>query len=209
MIYLAQNKGLGNALRLAVEEASYGYIARMDSDDVSLNDRFETEIKAFMEDEELDIVGGDISEFIGNEDNIVTKRVVPLKDSDIKKYMKIRSPLNHVSVMYKKNIVLKSGNYKDLFWNEDYYLWIRMAINGAKMANTGKIAVNVRTGKDMYKRRGGIKYFRSELFLQNFMLKNGMINIFTYVSNVMQRFILQVILPSSIRGLVFRTLARQ
>ena len=209
VIRLPENKGLGNALRLAVNEARYEYIARMDSDDVSLSDRFETEIQAFMEDKDLDIVGGDISEFIGDEKNIVAKRVVPIKDRDIKKYMKTRCPLNHVSVMYKKASVKKSGNYMDLYWNEDYYLWIRMALDGAKMANTGKIAVNVRTGEDMYKRRGGMKYFKSELFLQKLMLKNRMINLSTFLFNVIKRFVFQIVLPSSIRGWVFRTLARQ
>ena len=34
IIRLPQNKGLGNALKLAVENASYELIARMDSDDV-------------------------------------------------------------------------------------------------------------------------------------------------------------------------------
>lgn len=209
VIRLPVNKGLGNALRIAVEEASCDYIARMDSDDISLPDRFEAELSAFSADKDLDVVGGNISEFIGEENNIVAKRIVPKTDKEIKEYMKTRCPLNHVSVMYKKKSVLDSGNYLDLFWNEDYYLWIRMALKGAKMANTGKIAVNVRTGADMYKRRGGTKYFKSELFLQNLMLKEKMIGPFTYICNVMKRFVLQLVLPSSIRGWVFRTLARQ
>lgn len=208
VVRLNENKGLGNALRIAVEEASFELIARMDSDDISLPDRFQTELQAFMNDDSLDVVGGDISEFIGEETNVVAKRCVPMNDYEIKKYMKKRCPLNHVSVMYKKSSVLKCGNYKDLFWNEDYYLWIRMAINGAKMANTGKIAVNVRTGEDMYKRRGGIKYFQSELFLQKVLLKNRIINYPLFVTNVMKRFIVQVLLPPRIRGFVFRTVAR-
>ena len=209
VIRLKENQGLGNALRIAVTEASCTYIARMDSDDISLNDRFETEIMEFRKDKELDIVGGDISEFIGEENNIVAKRIVPKNDSEIKQYMKTRCPFNHVTVIYKKDSVIKSGNYQDLFWNEDYYLWIRMSLNGAKMANTGKIVVNVRTGSDMYKRRGGIKYFKSELFLQKLLLKEKVINLFTFTVNITKRAILQIILPSGIRGWVFRTFARQ
>ena len=208
VVRLNENKGLGNALRIAVEEASFELIARMDSDDISLPDRFQTELQAFMNDDSLDVVGGDISEFIGEETNVVAKRCVPMNDYEIKKYMKKRCPLNHVSVMYKKSSVLKCGNYKDLFWNEDYYLWIRMAINGAKMANTGKIAVNVRTGEDMYKRRGGFKYFKSELFLQKLLLRNRIISFPLYVMNVLKRFIVQVLLPPRLRGFVFRTVAR-
>lgn len=113
-----------------------------------------------------------------------------------------------MTVMYKKSAVQKSGGYLDLFWNEDYYLWIRMFLNNAKFANTGTTLVNVRTGSDMYSRRGGKCYFKSEVYLQNFMLKNKIINIFTYFTNIIKRFIVQLVLPNNVRGMVFRTFAR-
>lgn len=111
IIRLPQNKGLGNALKLAVENASYELIARMDSDDVSVADRFEQQLAFFSEHPEIDIVGGDITEFIGEEENIVGKRIVPRTDSEIKEYMKKRAAFNHVSVMYKKTAVQAAGGY--------------------------------------------------------------------------------------------------
>ena len=114
-----------------------------------------------------------------------------------------------MSVMYKKSSVYLAGGYMDLFWNEDYYLWIRMALQGAVMANTGTVLVNVRTGSDMYKRRGGKKYFQSEKFLQKYMLNHAMINRITYIENMLKRWIIQRLLPNSLRGVVFRTLARK
>ena len=208
VIRLEQNGGLGNALRLAVEQASYELIARMDSDDVSMPTRFEEQLRFFEENDRLDIVGGNISEFIGEEANVVAYRNVPTSSDEIAAYMKKRCPLNHVSVMYKKSAVLQAGNYLDLFWNEDYYLWIRMAEQGCVMANTGTVLVNVRTGEDMYKRRGGKKYFQSERFLQKYMLKKKMIGKFTYCENIAKRFIVQRLMPNCLRGWVFRTFAR-
>ena len=208
IIRLEQNKGLGNALRLAVEAGSYELIARMDSDDVAVSDRFEQQLKVFQSDSRIDIVGGDITEFIGEEEHVVATRAVPCSDADIKKYMKTRCALNHVSVMYKKSAVLRCGNYKDLFWNEDYYLWIRMLERGCVMANTGTVLVNVRTGTDMYKRRGGTAYFKSEKFLQDYMLRQKIISLPTYCINICARLIMQVLLPTSVRGWVFRTFAR-
>lgn len=209
VIRLQENGGLGNALRLAVENAKYDIIARMDSDDVSLPGRFESQINAFRDDHELDIVGGDISEFIGEEINIVAYRKVPIADVRIREYMKKRCPLNHVSVMYKKRAVQEAGGYLDLFWNEDYYLWIRMAEHGCKMGNTGTVLVNVRTGADMYKRRGGKKYFESEKLLQQYMLRNKMIGRSVYMTNVLKRWVVQCVLPSGVRGWVFRKFARR
>lgn len=207
-IRLPKNGGLGNALRIAIENTNCELVARMDSDDVAMPNRFEEQLKMFANDSELDIVGGNISEFIGKEDDVVSYRKVPESDAEIKNYMKTRCPFNHVTVMYKKSAVLKAGGYMDLFWNEDYYLWIRMQLTGAKFANTGTTLVNVRIGKDMYARRGGKKYFKSEEYLQKYMLKHKMIGYPRYISNVTKRLIVQRCLPNRLRGWVFRKFAR-
>lgn len=208
IIRLPQNGGLGNALKLAVENAQYELIARMDSDDVAVPDRFEQQLRYFAKHPEIDIVGGDITEFIDKEDNKVGKRLVPISDREIREYMKKRCAMNHVTVMYKKSSIQSVGGYQDWFWNEDYYLWIRMWLNKAVFANTGTVLVNVRVGKEMYQRRGGMKYFKSEIGLQNFMHKRKMINSWTYIGNVTKRLIVQLIMPNKIRGWIFRKFAR-
>ena len=208
VIRLPQNKGLGNALKLAVENASNELIARMDSDDLSVPDRFEQQLNYFRSHPEIDIVGGDITEFIGEEENIVGKRAVPETDTEIKEYMKKRAAFNHVSVMYKKSAVQAAGGYQDWFWNEDYYLWIRMQLNNAVFANTGTVLVNVRVGEEMYQRRGGKKYFQSEYGLQKLMLDKKMIGKATFAGNVGKRVIVQMLLPNKVRGWVFKRFAR-
>lgn len=208
IIRLPQNKGLGNALKLAVENASYELIARMDSDDVSVSDRFEQQLSFFENHPEIDIVGGDITEFIGEEENVVGKRAVPKTDSEIKEYMKKRAAFNHVSVMYKKSAVQAAGGYLDWFWNEDYYLWIRMQLNKAIFANTGTVLVNVRVGEEMYQRRGGKKYFQSEYGLQKLMLDAKIISLPTFVGNIGKRVVVQLLLPNKVRGWVFKRFAR-
>ncbi len=208
VIRLEENRGLGNALRLAVENCSHELIARMDSDDIALPTRFEQQLRCFAENPELDIVGGDITEFIGDSENVVGKRIVPQRDADIKQYMKKRCAMNHVTVMYKKTAVLNAGNYMDWFWNEDYYLWIRMMENSCTFANTGSVLVNVRSGADMYRRRGGKKYFQSEKGLQDYMLQKKLIGYGTYSMNILKRWAVQVAMPNRLRGWVFRTFAR-
>ena len=83
-----------------------------------------------------------------------------------------------------------------------------MMQNGAVFANTGDVLVNVRVGKEMYKRRGGMKYFKSEAKLQKFMLDNKIIGFGIYFVNVAKRLVVQVLLPNSIRGWVFKKFAR-
>lgn len=208
VIRLEKNGGLGNALKIAVENARNELIARMDSDDVSAPTRFEEQLNYLTAHPQTDIVGGDITEFIGAEENIVGKRVVPQTNEQIREYMKTRCAMNHVSVMYKKSSVQAAGGYQDWFWNEDYYLWIRMWLNNAVFANTGTVLVNVRVGEEMYQRRGGDKYFKSEKGLQDYMLQHKMIGVSTYIKNVGKRLIVQKLLPNKLRGWVFRTFAR-
>lgn len=209
IIRLGKNGGLGNALKLGVENAKYDICARMDSDDICLPDRFEKQLAYLEAHPECDIVGGQMTEFIDSPDNIVGRREVPLTNEEIYEYMKSRCALNHVTVIFRKEAVLKAGNYQDWFWNEDYYLWVRMMMAGCKFANIPDVAVNVRSGADQYARRGGKKYFDSEIGIKKLMLEKGMITRKEYIVNYIQRFIIQLMLPNSVRGWVFRSFARK
>lgn len=208
VIRFSQNKGLGIALKVAIENCSNELIARMDSDDIAVQNRFEIQLNNF-DINEMDICGGQIEEFIDESSNIVGRRIVPESDKELKEFMKIRCPFNHMTVMYKKSSVLEAGNYQDWFWNEDYYLWIRMALKGCRFANVPEVLMKVRVGANMYARRGGEKYFKSEIGIQKFLLKNGVINVFTYFMNCVKRLIVQKLLPNRLRGWVFRKFARK
>ncbi|MBN2922470.1 MAG: ammonia monooxygenase, partial [Lactobacillus sp.] len=158
---------------------------------------------------DITIVGGQIEEFIGSVTNIVGKREVPTTDDQLKVFAKKRCPFNHMTVMFRKSDILEVGNYQEWFWNEDYYLWIRLVIANKKFANLPDTMVKVRVGTDMYQRRGGIKYFESERGIQKLMFKEGIIGYPRYWLNVSERLVLQVFIPNWIRGIVFRTIARR
>lgn len=203
-----KNVGHGNARRACLEACSNNIVALMDADDISEKDRFEKQISAFEKDDNLCIVGGQITEFIESLDNIAGKRIVPETDAEIKEYMKKRCPMNQVTVMFKKDCVLKAGGYLDWFCEEDYYLWIRMALSGQKFANLPDNLVNVRVDSEMYMRRGGKKYFLSEARLQKYMYKNGLIGLPRYAVNVTERLILQILMPNVLRARIYKRFAR-
>lgn len=208
IIRLEQNGGLGKALKLGVETAKYDIVARMDSDDICLPNGFKLQIQYLEQHPNIDIVGGQMTEFIDSPDNIIGKRIVPCTNKEIYQYMKGRCALNHVTVMFRKEAVLHAGNYQDWFWNEDYYLWIRMMMAKCQFANLPEILVNVRSGADQYARRGGRKYFESEKGIKKLQLDNNMISKLEYQYFVAQRYIIQILMPNWLRGMVFRTLAR-
>ena len=204
-----QNKGLGMAHAQAVSYAKYDWIAIMDADDISVPDRFEKQLLYITEHPEVSIVGGQIEEFIDSSDNIVGKRFVPETDAEIKRYLRKRCPMNHMSIIAKKQEILNSGNYQDWHYNEDYFLYCRMLLQGAVFYNLPDTLVYVRVGKEMYKRRGGLKYYKSEAKLQKWMLSHKIIAFPQYCINVFIRLCVQVLMPNWLRGFVFQKLFRQ
>jgi glycosyltransferase involved in cell wall biosynthesis len=208
-IYLPENEGHGNARRVSLDNCENELVALMDADDISIAHRFEKQLSVFKNNADVDIVGGQISEFIGVPTNITGNRVVPLHDLEIKSYMKKRCPMNQVSVMFKKSFVEKVGGYIDWFCEEDYYLWIRMAEANGKFANVLETLVNVRVGDEMSSRRGGWKYFSSEAKLQGYMLKKGIISIPRYLYNIAIRFGGEVIVPDKIRTKLFKLMREE
>lgn len=203
------NRGHAAARQGGLEAASNELVAIMDADDVAVPNRFEMQLKAFEEHPEVSVVGGLIREFIDRADNVVGTRIVPEDDVDIKAYLKSRCPMNLVTVMLKKSDVMKVGGYLDWYCEEDYYLWIRLTLGGYKFYNIQENLVNVRVGEEMYQRRGGMKYFRSEARLQKYMLDHKVISLPRYIYNVAIRWAVQVVMPNSVRGWVFQTFARK
>lgn len=209
VVRFAENKGHGEARRAGLSVCSYDLVAIMDADDISAHDRFEKQLLVFEQDPAVAIVGGIITEFVGEENNIVGKREIPKTDVEIKNYMKDRCPMNLVTVMFKKDMIEQVGGFIDWYCEEDYYLWVRMALANMKFANVSDVLVNVRVGKEMYQRRGGWKYFKSEVKLQKLMLSKKLIGVPKFFINVMERFILQVLMPNRLRGWVFQKFARK
>lgn len=209
VIRFAENKGHGEARRAGLAACAHELVAIMDADDISVHNRFEKQLQVFEQDAAVAIVGGIITEFVGEDNNIVGKREVPKTDVEIKKYMKDRCPMNLVTVMFKKDMIEQVGGFIDWYCEEDYYLWVRMALANMKFANVSDILVNVRVGNEMYQRRGGWKYFKSEAKLQKLMLSKKLIGLPKFFINVMERFVLQVLMPNRLRGWVFQKFARK
>lgn len=209
IIRLEKNMGLGLSLQRGVLECRNEYIARMDSDDYSKENRLELQIEKIANDPYIDVVGSNIVEFENNFDKPLSARIVPEKNEEIYKYIGRRCPFNHMTVVFKKSSVIAAGNYLDLHFNEDYYLWIRMLLNGCKFYNIQESLVCARIDSKTFSRRGGIKYFRSEKKIQKLLRNNKIIGVIRYVGNVFIRFIVQVVLPNKIRSFLYFKILRK
>lgn len=203
-----ENLGLGVSLNRGVPVCTNELIARMDTDDISQPDRCEKQLAAFVNSPELDVVGTQISEFTDTPEESVGKRIVPCEHGEICRFLKSRSPFSHPSVMFKKSSVLSAGNYLDMHFNEDYYLWVRMYLNGARFANLNEVLLNMRVSPDMYERRGGIKYYKNQKQLYKFMYKNKIISFGEYTKMKIVKFTLQVLMTNKMRRWAYGKFAR-
>ena len=202
-----ENRGLGVVLRFGVENSKNEIIARMDTDDICSLDRFEKQIKLFEDNPELDLVGGNIAEFVNSPEEIVSYRCVPMGNDEIKSYLKKRCPFNHMTVMFKKNSVIKAGNYQHFYLFEDWYLWVRMYLSNAKFINIDDALCFVRIS-GMSNRRGGYKYYKSFKALLKFMKQNKMIGCFSYLKASIIRFCGYVLCPSKLREKLYKRYLR-
>lgn len=115
--------------------------------------------------------------------------------------------MNHMTVIFRKKAVQHVGGYPSLFLKEDYGLWVLLLKNNYKFCNSQQILVNANAGIDMYRRRGGLKYVKSEFQLQKFLYIMGMKNMFETISLFLFRSFI-FLLPSNIRGIFYRKFLR-
>jgi len=191
IIPLEKNVGLGDALNIGLRNCSYDLVARMDTDDIAMPDRFEKQLKVF-ENTDTDICSSWVSEFDDEENKIISYRKLPERHPEIVKYFKIRNAINHPAVMYKKSIVEKASGYQKMMWFEDYYLWARMILSGAKFYNIQEPLVNMRAGYGQLERRGGYKYAVAEFRFLMTLKQIGFLNTFEFIRNVIIRFTVRV-----------------
>ncbi len=179
-----ENQGLAAALNTGLNYCKYEWIARMDSDDVSTPDRFRKQEKYLLNHPEIDVLGGFIAEFIDDCNEIISVRKVGVTQTEIQNMCKTRTPMNHVSVVYRKKSVVDIGGYSESFGKlEDYKLWVDLLSAKKRMSNLSDVIVNVRVGNGFIERRSDKREIIDWDMLQKYLLKSGFINRFEAIKN--------------------------
>lgn len=202
-----QNVQLGRALQKGVELCQHELIARMDTDDISLPDRFEKQYNYLMEHENIAIVGGYIEEFC-EETGETSIRNTPVGMPAIRNYARFRNPLNHVTVMFRKSVILAAGNYRHYPYFEDYDMWSRVLAAGYEIDTVPEIMVRVRVGTEMYGRRGGWAYCKIALSLRKEQHKLGITNLLEYFIACCISISITLV-PNSLRKNIYQILLRK
>ena len=127
---------------------------------------------------------------------------------EIVKFGKKRSPLNHPAVMFRKEKTEKVGSYIPFHLFEDYFLWVRLILEGYKIKNIQESLLLFRANSDMYKRRGGLNYALTEIKFQKKLRELGYINFWEMMLNIIIRMTTRLI-PNKLRIIVYKTFLRK
>lgn len=197
IIRLSRCGGLGNALNEGIRHCKCEIVARMDTDDISLPNRCEKQLRV-MEGENAQIVSGTVWEFEGNPPKFGTKRMLPRTQEEILQFAKRRNPFNHPCVMYKKSAVEAAGGYQHCPFFEDYDLWSRMLLAGSRGYNLQDVVLYMRAGESMYARRGGFAYGRQALKFRWQLKKRGLSGWMDFLISGVGQFVISIA-PNALR----------
>lgn len=207
LVRLPENVGLGKALNEGIGHCTNEIVARMDSDDISISDRMERELLV-MEKSSPDIVSGTVIEFKDDVGNEISRRVLPADNEGIRKFAKKRNPFNHPAVMYRKSAVVVAGGYRHCPYFEDYDLWIRMLCKGCTGANIPEPVLYMRSGDDLYKRRGGISYAGNIISFRWKMFRYGYSGSFNFLVTALGHSMVAII-PNGLRKFIYEKVLRK
>lgn len=207
-VYRKENGGLGKALNFGLPKCSYSLVARADSDDVCVENRFEKQVKYMEDHPDYAVTSGVIAEFADDHTKTFRTKVNPTTPEGVYNKAKVANPINHMAVMFRKEIIMEVGSYRDVPLVEDYDLWVRTLIAGHKICNMEDVLVNARVGNGMVGRRSSHVQITGWMKINKNMLDHKMINRFDYIRNyiLISGF---VYMPTWIKNFVYSKMLRK
>lgn len=207
LVRLQKNVGLSHALNAGLPACEREWIARFDSDDICETFRFERQLEFIGIYPEIDVFGGNITEFSTDDSLPDSVRVVRQSHAEILDAARFKNPMNHVTVFFRNSVINAVGGYPHDVQNEDYALWVKLMCAGYRFGNMSDSLVRVRGGSEMVSRRGGLAYLMAEIKLQSDFKRRGLIGTGVFLSNIAARIAIRLC-PHFVRQFLYRNFLR-
>jgi len=199
-----KNLGLASSLNKALKLSKGEYIARMDADDISLPDRFKTQLE-FLESHSAISLCGSWADLIDENGKVIGEKKYPTAGIEVKKALRWYQPIIHPTFMAKSKIYKELGGYdKNFDYAEDYEFLVR-AMKKYKFANIPekllfwRQADNRRSRKSMRKVDVADFKVKLEILKSNYFGK-------TYIFYIAKKFITTFLIPTSLKITVSKKL---
>jgi len=136
--------GIIPALNAGLAACRAPLIARMDADDRSHPQRLSRQVDYLESHPGIAVVGclaegfpaGEVREGFRVYLEWLNSLVSP---EEIARQIYVESPLAHPSVMMRREWIARVGGYREYGWPEDYDLWLRLHLEGARLAKVPKV----------------------------------------------------------------------
>lgn len=207
VLHLPVNLGLAHALNVGLRRVCTTWVVRADADDYNVLGRFALQAAAVMQSvQSIDLVGGAIQEVESDGKHYAVRRTVE-RHEHIRRYAAYRNPFNHMTVAYRTELALRCGGYPNIHLKEDYSLWANMLACGARCLNLPDVLVLASAGREMHKRRGGLRYAIAEISLQRHLVSTGLkLPLSAFIHGLSRSIVFM--LPSTVRGWIYNKMLR-
>lgn len=158
LIINEENVGLTVSLNKGLKKVTSDLIARMDTDDQSVPNRFELQVDFLEKHPEIDVVGGAM-QVVDKDENPKYVKHTKLHHDEMVKQICYKCPLMHPTVMMRNSMFTEKGlSYNEQFRNaQDIALWVDAILAGCKLANLPDAVLNFTEDEDVYRRRGKVR----------------------------------------------------
>jgi len=138
LLKLDKNKGITNALNVGLDyllnHKAYQFIARIDSGDVCVRNRFELQENFLLKNEDIVLVGSWVK-WIDGEGKVIFCKKPPLTHKEIQREMSVRCSLIHPSTMFRYSVVEELGKYPLEYEAAEDYAYFYKVTNQFRVAN--------------------------------------------------------------------------
>src|SRR5690606_1010859 len=193
---LPRNVGLARALNAGLAHCSHELVARMDSDDISLPQRFEKQLAYMEAHPEVAASSAALDEFDENGE-VFSSRVLPLRHEELRAFARRRSPLSHAVAIFRKSAVLAVGGYPPFKRSQDVALWSLLLVKGYRLGNLPDTLFKVRAGA-AFMTRNGLRSLHHEYAVIRYQRRIGFLTRREMARNLCVRFVLAVV-PQGIK----------
>ena len=143
------HEGIIPSLNTGLESCQAAYVARMDADDLCHPERLEQQTAYLETHPEVAVVSCLVEGFPKKEVREGFRIYIDwlnslVTEDDIRREIFVESPIAHPSVIFRKSQIEGMGGYQEHGWAEDYDLWLRLYLQGAKFAKIPEVLVSWR-----------------------------------------------------------------
>lgn len=162
-----KNMGLALSLNTLISESKGKYIARMDSDDISLPERFQKQIDFLDKNPDIALIGSNC--YLIDEMGQILKKDTnrPRSSFDIKRTLSFYNCIVHPSTMMRTSAIKKISGYRNFATSQDYDLWLRFVDYGFNIVNLEECLIQYRINPNGISQKKKFLQFLNKMYISD------------------------------------------